>query len=62
MIGFWSHGSNGLAYALGSAIPFGLMYAAPCWLMLSRDWLIGRIVFWGLVAIMAFGILTMLLR
>lgn len=47
-LGFLSYGTRGLAYALGSSLPFALMYALPCWLMLSRDWLIGKICFWGL--------------
>lgn len=62
LIGFLAKGSSGLAYALGNGIAFGLIYAAPCWLMLSRDWLIGRILFWGLVAFMVVGISMLLLR
>jgi hypothetical protein len=61
-IGFLSQGSRGFAYALGGATPFALMYAAPCWLMLSRDWLAGRIAFWALAALFALGLLMVVTR
>jgi hypothetical protein len=54
--GFLSYGSRGFASALGGSIPFALMYAIPCWLMLSRDWLVGRIAFWALAALFALGL------
>lgn len=61
VLGFLNSGSRGFAYALGSSLVFALMYAVPCWLMLSRDWLIGRIIFWGLVGMFALGFGMLLL-
>lgn len=55
IVGFLGTGSRGFGYALGYSFSFALIYALPCWLMLSRDWLIGRIVFWGLVGLFALG-------
>jgi len=62
VVGYLGSGSSGFAYALGSSFSFALIYALPCWLMLSRDWLIGRIVFWGLVAFFVAGLALFFVR
>ena len=62
LLGYLSSGQRGLGYALGSSLAVGLMSATLAWIMLSSNWLFGRVVFWGLIGVYCISLLMFFLR
>lgn len=59
-LGYLSETEKGLGIALGSALPISTICAGLAWLMLSRRWLVGDILLWGLAGLFLIGLVSIL--
>lgn len=56
LFGYLTATQRGLGVAIGSSFPISIISAGLGWMMLSRKWIIGDVIFWGLVALYVIGI------
>lgn len=59
-LGYLSETEKGLGIALGSSLPISIICAGLAWLMLSRRWLIGDILLWGLAGLFLFSLVSII--
>lgn len=57
-LGYLSETEKGLGIALGSGLPISVICAGLVWLMISRRWLVGDILLWGLAGLFLVSLIS----